>query len=29
MEEGGGIQKMVEKIHYFRRNAFADDPFNV
>ena len=28
-EEGEGVQKIVEKIRYLRRNTFADDPFNV
>ena len=28
-EEGEGVQKIVEKIRYLRRNTFADYPFNV
>ena len=25
-EEGGGVQKMVEKTRYLRRDAFVDNP---
>ena len=28
-EEGEGVQKIVEKICYLRRNTFADYPFSV
>ena len=28
-EEGEGVQKIVEKIRYLRRNTFSDYPFNV